>query len=156
MERYAVGTVLVLAGAFKLAQRSWPRAAADFGAPRWVVGLLPWVELGLGALLLARVGGRWTAGLACGLLALFTVAVALQLRFGEPAPCGCFGETSTEPVGADTLVRNVVLTAAAALGVVRGGDAGAVSMAVGVALGLLVVVESRLRIGTLRRSGRRS
>ena len=155
MERFVVGTVLLLAGAFKLAHRAWPRAAADFGAPRWVIGVLPWVELALGALLLARVGGRWTAGAACALLALFTLAVAVQLRLGKSAPCGCFGETSPEPVGADTLVRNVILTLVAALGVARHGDAGPLSMVAGVGIGLLIVAASRMRVGAGRWSGGR-
>ncbi len=150
MERVAVGTVLLLAGAFKLGQRAWPTAAAEFGAPRWVIGGLPWVELVLGGLLLAQVGVRWTAAAAGVLFAVFTVAVALRLRTVERVPCGCFGESSPEPVGADTLVRNVVLTAMAVLGAVRGGQAGRVEVLVGVAVGLLIVAQSRSRTGVRR------
>ncbi len=150
MERVAVGTVLLLAGAFKLGHRSWPRAAADFGAPRWVVATLPWVELVIGALLMAQVGGRWTAAVAFVLLVVFTVAVAVRLRMGERVPCGCFGDTSAAPVAVDTLVRNLMLTALAAVGVVREGGAGSASVAVGVAIGLLVVAQSRSRVGVRR------
>ncbi|MDQ3679766.1 MAG: hypothetical protein M3378_04325 [Actinomycetota bacterium] len=150
MERVAVGTVLLLAGAFKLGQRAWPTAAAEFGAPRWVVGGLPWVELVLGGLLMAQVGGRWTAGAACALLALFTVAVALRLRDAERVPCGCLGETSPEPVGVDTLVRNLVLTAMAGAGAVRGAQSGRVGVVAGVAVGLLFVAQSRFRVGARR------
>ncbi len=150
MERAAVGTVLLLAGAFKLAQPAWPRAAADFGAPRWVIASLPWLELVLGGLLLSQVGGRWTAGAACLLLALFTVAVAVRLRFGDQAPCGCFGEASWEPVSGRTLVRNLVLTALAAAAVLRSGGAGSAWVAAGVVVGLLVVAESRVRAGARR------
>lgn len=150
MERVAVGTVLLLAGAFKLGQRAWPRAAAESGAPPWVIAVLPWVELVLGGLLMAQVGGRWAAGVACALLAVFTVAVAIRLRLAEPAPCGCFGETSSEPLGADTLVRNLVLTVAAAVATLRGGEASSLAVAVGVVIGLLVVAQSRLRLGVRR------
>ncbi len=142
-----MGTVLLLAGAFKLGQRAWPTAAAEFGAPRWVIGGLPWVELVLGGLLMAQVGGRWTAAAAAALFALFTVAVALRLRTVERVPCGCFGETSPAPVGVDTLVRNVVLTAMATVGAVRGGEVGRVELIVGVMAGLVIVVQSRSRIG---------
>ena len=145
-----MGTVLLLAGAFKLGQRAWPAAAAEFGAPRWVIGGLPWVELVLGGLLMAQVGGRWTSAGASVLFAVFTVAVALRLRATERAPCGCFGETSPEPVGVDTLVRNILLTAMAALGAVRGGQAGRSSIAVGVVVGLLFVAQSRVRAGAAR------
>ncbi len=145
MERVAVGTVLLLAGAFKLAQREWPRAAADFGAPRSVVALLPWLELVVGGLLVAQVGGRWTAGVACLLLVVFTVAVAVRLRWDDQVPCGCFGETSSEPVTRATLVRNIVLTVMAAVGVLRSGETSSLSVAAGVVVGLLVVAESRAR-----------
>ena len=150
MERVAVGTVLLLAGAFKLGQRAWPAAAAEFGAPRWVIGGLPWVELALGGLLMAQVGGRWTPAAAGLLLAAFTVAVALRLRTVERVPCGCFGETSAEPVGPDTLVRNVVLTAMAVVGAGRGGQAGRVEVMAGVAVGLVFVALSRARVGARR------
>jgi len=142
VERIAVGVVLLMAGAFKLGQRAWPTAAAEFGAPRWVIGGLPWVEMVLGGLLMAQVGGRWTAGAAGALFAVFTVAVALRLRSTEPVPCGCFGEASPAPVGVDTLVRNIVLTAMAVFGAVRGGQ---VEVAVGVVVGLLLVAQSRSR-----------
>ncbi len=150
MERVAVGTVLLLAGAFKLGQRAWPTAAAEFGAPRWVIAGLPWVEMVVGGLLLAQVGGRWTAAAAAALLAVFSVAVALRLRTAERAPCGCFGETSPEPVGVDTLVRNVVLTAMAAVGAGRGGQVGRMEVIAGVAVGLLIVALSRVRVGARR------
>jgi hypothetical protein len=104
----------------------------------------------LGGLLMAQVGGRWTAAAAAALLAVFTVAVALRLRTVERVPCGCFGETSPEPVGADTLVRNLVLTAMAAVGAGRGGQAGRVEVLAGVAVGLLIVALSRARTGARR------
>ncbi|MDP8991555.1 MAG: hypothetical protein M3N31_00600 [Actinomycetota bacterium] len=147
MERVAVGTVLLLAGAFKLGQRAWPQAAAEFGAPRWVIAVLPWAELVLGGLLMAQVGGRWTAGVACALLGVFTVAVAIRLRLRQDVPCGCFGEASSEAVGVDTLVRNLLLTAAAAVGTVRDGEAGTAGVLAGVVIGLVVVAQSRTRIG---------
>ncbi len=150
MERIAVGTVLLLAGAFKLGQRAWPAAAAEFGAPRWAIGGLPWVEMVLGGLLMAQVGGRWTSAAARALLAAFTVAVAVRLRSADRAPCGCFGETSPEPVGVDTLVRNVVLTAMALVGTGRGGEAGSTEVAAGVVVGLLIVALSRVRVGARR------
>ncbi len=150
MERIAIGAVLLLAGAFKLGQRAWPAAAAEFGAPRWVIGGLPWVELVLGGLLMAQVGGRWTAAAACLLFSAFTVAVVVRLRAAERVPCGCFGETSPEPVGIDTLLRNLVLTAMAAVGALRGGQAGRLEVIVGVAVGIVMVAQSRSRVGARR------
>jgi uncharacterized membrane protein YphA (DoxX/SURF4 family) len=145
MERVAVGTVLVLAGAFKLAQPAWTESASRFGAPNWLGRALPWVELLLGALLVAGVGGRLTAVLALFLLVVFTVAVALRLRWQEPVPCGCMGESSPEPIGRDTLVRNILLSALALVSVFRGGSGGPWSVAAGVAIALLIVAQSRAR-----------
>ncbi len=144
--RIAVGVVLLWAGAAKLFQPAWPETAAAFGAPRGVVRVLPVLEVSLGALLVAGVGLPWTAVAALVLLAGFTAAVAARLVRGQRVPCGCFGETSARPVGADTLVRNLVLCwlAAAAL---RGGGGGAWSAVLGVAVALAFVVGSRVRTG---------
>jgi len=53
-------------------------------------------------------------------------------------------------VGSDTLVRNIVLTVMAALGVVRGAQVGRVEVIAGVVVGLLIVAQSRSRIGVRR------
>ena len=147
----AVGLVLLVAGAAKLRQPGWPATAAAFGAPRPLAAVIPWAELGVGALLVTAVGLPWTALAAAGLVTSFTVMVALRLVLGEPVPCGCFGETSPRPVGVDTLARNVVLlagTVAAALtGMTPGGPA---SVAAGVAGGAAFLVAARARAGARR------
>lgn len=149
--RIAVGVVLLVAGAAKLRQPAWPATAAAFGAPAWLVPVLPWAELVLGALLVAGVGLPWTALAAAGLVASFTGAVAVRLAGGTAVPCGCFGETSPEPLGRDTLLRNVVLVFLAATAAAtghRGGGAG--SVALGVVGGVLFVAEARARTGARR------
>ncbi|MGH9282530.1 MAG: MauE/DoxX family redox-associated membrane protein, partial [Acidimicrobiales bacterium] len=136
------------AGATKLRQPAWPATAAAFGAPGWVALVLPWVELILGGLLAAGVGLPWTALGAAGLVGGFTAAVALRVAGGRAVPCGCFGETSPEPVGADTLIRNLVLLALAGATVAAGrASAGPVEAALGAAGGLLFVVVARARPG---------
>jgi hypothetical protein len=80
---------------------------------------LPWVEVVLGALLVAQVGGRWTSSAAAVVLGGFTVAIAAQVARGNPAPCACFGSASRgRPVSGRTLVRNVLLVALAVVGAV--------------------------------------
>ena len=146
--RIAVGVVLLAAGAAKLRQPAWPVTAAAFGAPSWLVPVLPWAELGIGALLAAGVGHPWTALAAGVLVAGFTVAVGLRLVRGEAVPCGCFGETSPEPVGGDTLARNAVLLALAAAAVATGGRTGGPgSVVLGALAGLAFVAGARLRAG---------
>lgn len=149
--RIAVGVVLLVAGTAKMWQPAWPATAAAFGAPSWLARALPWVEVVLGAVLLAGVGLPWTAMAAAGLLSGFTAAVAVRLRRGEAVPCGCFGETSPEPVGPDTVLRNVLLVALALVGAGGGTDGGAWSVVVGLAGGLAIVAGSRARTGAGRR-----
>ena len=149
--RIALGVVLLATGAAKLRRPGWPATATAFGAPGWLVPLLPWAELVLGGLLAAGVGHPWTALAAAALLVAFTAAVAVRLARGEAVPCGCFGETSPEPVGADTLVRNGVLLAVGAVAVATGGrPGGPASAAAGVVLGLALVAGARARPGISR------
>ena len=143
--RVAVGLVFLVAGVLKLREPVWPATAAEFGVPRPVAGALPRYELVLGALLVAGVGLPWTAYVALGLLAAFTVAVAVHLVRGDPIPCGCFGESSPMPVGRDTLLRNLVLCWLAWAG--RRGSGGALAAVAGAGLAALFVVESRVRTG---------
>lgn len=144
----AVGLVLLVAGASKLRQTEWPATAAAFGAPRWLAAILPWAEVGVGALLVTGAGLPWTALAAAGLVTAFTALVALRLLLGQAVPCGCFGETSPRPVGLDTLVRNLVLLAATAAAVLTGTRPGGPASVVAGAMGAAVfLMASRARAG---------
>ena len=114
--RVAVGLVLLVAGASKLRDPGWPPSARRFGAHAWTVPVLPWVELVLGGLLVARVGGRWTAAAAAGLLAVFLVVVWRRVAAGDETPCACFGRASTAPMTVRTVARNAVLVGLAVVG----------------------------------------
>jgi hypothetical protein len=109
--------VLLLAGALKARDRSWPAAARRFGLPRVAAVGLPWVEVVLGALLVAQFGARTTALAALVLLVAFTAAVARRVARHDDVPCACFGALSAAPVSGRTLARNVVLVALAVVGV---------------------------------------
>ena len=116
--RIVVGVVFLASGALKLRQASWPGTARAFGAPGFVIPLLPRVELVLGAMLAAQIGGPWVPLAALVLLLVFTGAIAAQLARGRQVPCACFGELSAKPVSGMTIARNgalCVLAAAAAL-----------------------------------------
>src|SRR4051812_42032912 len=104
--RIVVGVLLLISGATKLREPRWPAMAREFGTPRPLIPLIPWVEIALGALLTAQIGGRWVAMAALVLLGTFTVAIAVHLARGRRIPCGCFGAASTEPVSTLTLTRN--------------------------------------------------
>jgi hypothetical protein len=55
------------------------------------------------------------AALSLLLFAVFTIAVAANLAKGRTPDCRCFGEMSATPIGASTLVRNLVLASGATL-----------------------------------------
>ena len=142
--RVAVGVVLLLAGFTKLRQPAWAAMAGAFGTPRRLVPVVPWTELVIGALLVTGAAGRIPVLAALALLAAFTAAVASRLAAGRRAPCGCFGEASPAPIGPATLVRDVVLLAAAL--VALGGSASpAPAVVAGAVAGLAFVGLARRR-----------
>ena len=106
--RVVLGAVFVASGALKVRDAAWPRAARTFGAPAWSVRMLPWVELGLGALVAAQFPFAAVGALA--LLAAFSWLIVVHLRRGDGVPCACFGSASSaRPVSWWHLARNVVL-----------------------------------------------
>jgi uncharacterized membrane protein YphA (DoxX/SURF4 family) len=109
-----LGAAFVLAGASKLAAgRTWQVQAAGLGAPSWTVGPLPWIELGLGAILISNLIRRPASIAALGLLLAFSVLLIARLREGRHPPCACFGAWSARPLGPGHLVRNGVLVVVA-------------------------------------------
>jgi uncharacterized membrane protein YphA (DoxX/SURF4 family) len=108
----ALGLVLLVAGASKLAQPHWRADALAFGAPRWLVPVLPWLEVASGACLLSGFLRSAAALLAILLLSGFTVALGAQLARGHRPPCACFGAPAVRrPIGPLSIVRNVALIA---------------------------------------------
>ena len=144
----AVGLILLFAGAAKLRQPAWLATAASFGVPRRAASVLPWVEIAVGALLAAVVGLPWTALAAGALVFGFTGLIGIRLYARQPAPCGCFGETSTRPIGTDTFVRNLVLLAATVVAGLTGHRPGGPgSVALGVVGAIAFVLAARARVG---------
>ena len=120
----------VLAVAFVVAAVAKARDQAEtrtsvvaFGVPAGlaapVAGLLPAVELTAAVLLLIPATAAVGAALACLLLVMFTLAIARLLLRGERPACRCFGQVSSDPIGAPTLVRNLVLLAVGVVGLVE-------------------------------------
>jgi len=109
-----LGAVLLLSGAAKLASGArWPAQAEALGAPAAAVAVVPWLEVGLGALLVTGVWRPVVALAAAAMLLVFTVLLVVRLAQGRRPPCACFGAWSTRPVGPGSVVRNVVLIALA-------------------------------------------
>ena len=107
--RIVVGAVFLVSGTLKLRQPAWRATAGEFGAPAWLVPVLPAAEIALGALLVAQLGGPWVPLAALVLLLAFTAAIVRQLVRGSAVPCACFGELSARPVDRLTVARNLAL-----------------------------------------------
>jgi uncharacterized membrane protein YphA (DoxX/SURF4 family) len=76
--------------------------------PAWAVirvaQILPWMEIGLGVLILVGWKIRYFATFATLLLGFFITLMAINFSRGTEAMCGCFG--GGEPVSAWTLMRD--------------------------------------------------
>lgn len=108
-----IGVVFLVSGGLKLVAPTWPAQAAELGAPGWAVPLVPWLELGLGALLVAGIARPLSATAAAVMLGAFTVLLVARLREGRRPPCACFGRLSAGPIGWGSVVRNLALIALA-------------------------------------------
>jgi uncharacterized membrane protein YphA (DoxX/SURF4 family) len=106
-----VGIVLVAAGVAKLTSRGWPGQADALGAPSWAIRVTPFVEIAIGAALVAGVD--YAAVAAIVLLVAFTLLLVRALERGVKAPCACFGALRTRPVTWWSVARNVALIALA-------------------------------------------
>lgn len=114
--RLALGAVFLYAAYTKLRQPAMLFALSIDSyrlLPEWaVIGVartLPWLELGLGLLLVAGYGLRYVAAAASGLLLLFFGVMLRSYFKGLGIDCGCFG--IGEALGWRTLVRDGLLLA---------------------------------------------
>ncbi len=105
-----LGAAFLVAGGSKIAAgEAWPEQARGLGAPSFVIPVLPWFEIVLGAALVAQVAPVPVAVVALVTLVAFTALIARRLAQGAHPPCACFGAWSAKPLGAGHLVRNGVL-----------------------------------------------
>jgi uncharacterized membrane protein YphA (DoxX/SURF4 family) len=72
-----------------------------------VARALPWLEIALGALLLAGWKLRYFATTAAALLGAFIAAMTITYARGIQADCGCFG--LGEPISPTTLARDALV-----------------------------------------------
>ncbi|WP_165356958.1 MauE/DoxX family redox-associated membrane protein [Nocardioides zhouii] len=134
-----LGAVLLVSGAAKLRDR---RATQDafiaLRVPAVVpagpsAAALPWVEIALAVLLLVTPARfSWAPAAVVLLLMLaYTALIARALTFDEPVTCSCFGSIGRHEVGPQTLGRNVLLSALAALVLWYAVDGGSAPGAMG-------------------------
>ena len=109
-----LGVLFIVAGISKVViGAAWPAQAQRLGTPRRVAVAVPWLEIGVGAALASRLGGRWSAVAALGLLVTFTALLVSRLAAGDHPPCACFGAWSTRPLSWWHVARNVAMMALA-------------------------------------------
>ena len=116
--RLALAAVFAVAAAAKWTDRSGTRdAARALGVPtplaRVVPVGLPPVELALAAALFPVTTAPFAAGGIAALLIVFIALIAVNLQRGRKPSCHCFGALDSEPIGTMTIIRNVVILAAA-------------------------------------------
>jgi uncharacterized membrane protein YphA (DoxX/SURF4 family) len=103
-----LGVVFLVSGGSKIAAGpAWPEQARGLGAPSFVVPLLPWFEIVLGAVLVMQLAPVLAAAVALVVLVAFTALIVRRLAQGQHPPCACFGTWSTKPLGRGHVLRNV-------------------------------------------------
>jgi peroxiredoxin/uncharacterized membrane protein YphA (DoxX/SURF4 family) len=128
--RFVLAGVFVLSAAAKLVDRTGARRAVhEFGVPPAAAGivsaLLPIAELAVAVGLIPGTSARVATLAALGLLAAFTFGISANLIAGRRPECHCFGNLSSKPIGASSLLRNLALLALAAFATMAdGADAG--------------------------------
>ncbi len=114
--RLVISIILVWSAVAKLFNPSSTREAANaLGVPRrftrFIGVVLPVAEFVLAVgLLIAPVAVVAMVG-ATLLFSAFTLLVVVNLAKGRRPACHCFGATHSQPIGAATVVRNLLLTA---------------------------------------------
>jgi len=118
--RLLLAGVFAFSGFSKLLDRDGSRAGmVGFGIPNRLANplaiLLAVSEIALAVALLPATSAWWAAAGLLALLAIFSVAITVNLLRGRRPACHCFGQLSSGPVGWRTLVRNIVLAVLAAV-----------------------------------------
>ncbi|MEO8132276.1 MAG: MauE/DoxX family redox-associated membrane protein [Bryobacteraceae bacterium] len=112
--RVLLAATFTVSGVAKLLDRlGSQKSLQDFGVPAFLAGpmafLLPIAELTCAMALIPNASVQLGAIGVSVLLIVFIFAIGINLARGRKPDCHCFGQLSSKPVGASTLVRNVVL-----------------------------------------------
>jgi peroxiredoxin len=169
--RIALTAVFGAAGVTKLIdQRGTQEAVKNFGSPESLAPFLsialPIAELSIAAGLLFANTTRFSALAALLMLALFAVAIGVNLARGRTHDCHCFGQLHSRPLGWSTLVRNIIFGLGAAFVWWQSGATGAgilstlarlnvsqwllLSCALLVAVGILIYLQRREKTSTTK------
>ena len=127
--RALVGLIFLTAAWGKLRHRlEFEGVVANYRLlPDWAVApfalVLPPVEAVVGALLPTGLLPPWTEGAAAALLALFAVAMAINIKRGRThIDCGCFQSALKQTLGWTLVARNAVLVLAVGASALPSGE----------------------------------
>lgn len=173
--RLLLAVVFVVAGLAKIADlRGSQKAVEGFGVPSFLATplgtILPFAELAVAIVLIPTAWAFYGAIGAAVLLLAFIIGIGANLSVGRQPDCHCFGQLHSEPVGASTLIRNVILAAVAGFVIWQGAAynnvgssavswlttltaAQYVELVVGVILVALVGIETWLLLQTMTQQG---
>ncbi len=123
--RVVLGAIFLVAGGLKIGH--FAQFAQEIAAfrllPRGVVApmaiLMPFVEVGLGAFLVAGLFTRTVAGIAAVLLLVFDLAIASAVMRGLQLSCGCFGPNDTSVTTWGEVARDAIFVVLAVLVALR-------------------------------------
>lgn len=96
--RVALGAMLLIAGYLKVQDNSALFESVAYitwipiGLKSLVIDMLPWVEIGVGALLIVNVLGNIVKPIAAFIYLSFFVFAIYGLGTGMEGDCGCFGD----------------------------------------------------------------
>ena len=109
-----LGAVFLISGVSKVAAPvRWRVQSGELGVPEPITLVVPFVELLVGAMLVAQIARPAVAIVAAAMLVAFTVLLVLRLSQGRKPPCACFGSLSTKPIGWVDVARNAAFVAIA-------------------------------------------
>ncbi|MBK6914110.1 MAG: DoxX family membrane protein [Ignavibacteriales bacterium] len=113
--RVIVGFVFLYAGAQKInspsafaesinAYKLFPEILINFFAV-----FIPWLEVVSGLMLIFGIAVRENSFIISSLLTLFILLIVISMFRGLEIDCGCFGDSTVNPIGFKKLVENIVL-----------------------------------------------
>jgi uncharacterized membrane protein YphA (DoxX/SURF4 family) len=116
--RLYIGGIFIYASMYKInyagefAETIASYQLVPFWAVNFLAVVMPWMELFTGLLMVVGVRAKSAAVLIAAMLAVFIIAIAINLLRETPIGCGCF-RSIEEPLSWKTLVRDVVWLAMA-------------------------------------------
>lgn len=117
------------------------KAVKEFGVPKDLAKplsvALPITEIIIAFLLLAANTARLGALGAVLLLGIFIAGMLWQMKLGNAPDCHCFGQIHSEPVGAKSLIRNIIFAVLALVVLIFGSGVGLSDLANETALQLV-------------------